>query len=77
MTNHATPTAAAAALAECQLIDTRQTASLFELSEFFVKDHSVGGAEPRIPFVRLGRNRVRFRVSDLRAFIEANLNKKV
>lgn len=75
MSNLATPTAASA-LAESQLLDTRQTASLLGLSAFFVKDHSTGGMEPSIPFIRLGRNRVRFRVSDLKAFMEANLNKK-
>jgi hypothetical protein len=76
MTNHATPTATTA-LAETQLLDTRQTASLIGLSTYFVKDHSTGGIEPSIPFIRLGRNRVRFRVSDLKSFLEANLNKKV
>ena len=76
MTNHATPTATIA-LAESQLLDTRQTASLLGLSTYFVKDHSTGEMEPSIPFIRLGRNRVRFRASDLKAFLEANLNKKV
>jgi len=75
MTNPVTPIAATA-LAELQLLDTRQTASLIALSDFFVREHSVGEVEPRIPFIRLGRNRIRFRVSDLKAFMEANLNKK-
>jgi hypothetical protein len=76
MTNPVTPIAATA-LADSQLFDTRQTASLLGLSVYFVKDHSTGEVEPTIPFVRLGRNRVRFRASDLKAFLEANLNKKV
>jgi hypothetical protein len=76
MINPVTPLAATA-LAESQLFDTRQTASLLGLSDFFVRDHSVGGVEPRIPFIRLGRNRIRFRASDLKAFLEANLNRKV
>jgi hypothetical protein len=76
MTTPVTPIAAAA-LAELQLLDTQQTASLIGLSHFFVRDHSVGEVEPRIAFIRLGRNRIRFRVSDLKAFMEANLNRKV
>lgn len=76
MINHATPNAIVA-LAESQLLDTRQTANLLGMSSYFVKDHSTGGVEPSIPFIRLGRNRVRFRASDLKAFLEANLNKKV
>jgi hypothetical protein len=75
MINPATPIAATA-LGESQLLDTRQTASLLGLSTYFVHDHSVGDVEPTIPFIRLGRNRIRFRVSDLKAFMEANLNKK-
>ncbi len=75
MTHPATPIAASA-LAESQLLDTRQTASLLGLSTYFVKDHSTGEMEPSISFIRIGRNRIRFRVSDLKAFMEANLNKK-
>jgi excisionase family DNA binding protein len=60
---------------EDKLLNTQEAAELLGFSRYFIKDHT-SRKEPRIPFVRVGARCVRFRRSDLRAWVAALAAKK-
>ncbi len=64
---------AAASALDDQLLTIAEAANVLGMSTFYIYDHATR-LEPRIPCVRLGR-RIRFRRSDLRAFVESNAKK--
>lgn len=59
---------------EDKLLNSQEVAELLGFSVWFIKDHRT--REPRIPFVRVGDRCVRFRRSDIRAWVEALAVKK-
>ena len=59
---------------EDRLLDSKEVADLLGFSVWFVKAHRT--REPRIPFIRVGARCVRFRRSDIRAWVEALAAKK-
>ena len=60
---------------DAEYLDTIAASRMISLSADFVKKHSTGKREPLIPYLRVG-GKIRFRHSDLIAFVESQ-NPKV
>lgn len=56
-----------------QLLSTREAARFLGVSTSFLEKDRWAGA--RIPFVRLGSRSVRYRVSDLNAYVEGQIRR--
>lgn len=53
-----------------QLLNTQQAAAVLGVSKAFLERDRWAGA--RIPFIRVGSRAVRYRMSDINAYIESN-----
>jgi len=47
-----------------ELCGLREASQFTDLSESYLRRHSVGGLQPRIPYLKLG-GKIKFRVADL------------
>jgi excisionase family DNA binding protein len=54
-----------------QLLNTKQAANYLSVSNAFLERDRWAGA--RIPFIKIGSRAVRYRVSDLDAYIESSI----
>jgi len=54
-----------------QLLNTKQAASFLAVSNAFLERDRWAGA--RIPFIKIGSRAVRYRMSDLEAYIESSI----
>lgn len=54
-----------------QLLNTKQAASFLAVSNAFLERDRWAGA--RIPFIKIGSRAVRYRMSDLEAYIEGSI----
>jgi predicted DNA-binding transcriptional regulator AlpA len=54
-----------------QLLNTKQAASFLAVSNAFLERDRWAGA--RIPFIKIGSRAVRYRMSDLEAYIERSI----
>ena len=53
------------------LLNSRQVAALLGVGLCYVTDHTRGKREPVLPGFKIGRNSVRYRPSDVAAWIDA------
>lgn len=62
------------ALAHHPLRNTNEAAEILGMSRSWL-DHDRQKSEPEIPFIRVGRRAVRYRLSDLLAYAEARVGR--
>jgi len=55
-----------------QLLNTKQTAEILNVSEAFLERDRWAGA--RIPFIKVGARAIRYRLQDIEDYIENNLS---
>jgi len=51
------------------LLKSQQVADLLGVSIYYIHDHTRGGKEPVLPAFKIGKNSVRYRRSDVEAWI--------
>lgn len=56
---------------QTQLLDTKQAAQFLGLSKAFLERDRWAGA--KIPFIKIGDRAVRYRIEDLKAYIESRI----
>ena len=56
-----------------QLLNTKQAANYLGVSASFLEKDRWAGS--RVPFVRLGSRSIRYRIEDLKAFVESQIKR--